>query len=337
MKTLFKITLFITLLSLVNCDNRSGFAVATEITYKDGIAYHESEPFTGTVEKWTSGYKEQKNHYVDGKKNGVEVVYAKGGDIKYKAYYSDGKLDGVYTKYYPPSNRLDRVVASEKTYSDGKLDGVYKEYDTNGDLKIETTFKNNIISDSIILYENDKKTVVHQSANGVFMNNAEEVYWDILTYSIENKIRSTGSSKIGDSVSRCSWYFDRSSIDITCEFATMTGRWVDKDTDYGNLKDLKISQSPQLYDSDTGEVADAYYKYSIIGKWVSTIGAGADFILAMDEEDDKVKFHIFGDGNWEYRTSYYLNSKDFEKVKGMFYTKPENISSGLSNTLKDIN
>lgn len=98
--------------------------------------------------------------YLDGLKQGVELVFDNQGYVSTKGFYHNnqlegefltykrrnvidrknyigGVLDGLQKKYYANGNIMEEV-----TYVQGKMDGVAKWYDQEGNLSIEYTYKN---------------------------------------------------------------------------------------------------------------------------------------------------------------------------------------------------
>lgn len=65
------------------------------LEYKDGIAYEKNKkiPYTGG---WTGYYKDGKVlvdvNFKNGKRNGIQIIYDKNGEIEFKTTFKDGKV-----------------------------------------------------------------------------------------------------------------------------------------------------------------------------------------------------------------------------------------------------
>ncbi|UUV18296.1 hypothetical protein NRK67_13500 [Fusobacteria bacterium ZRK30] len=65
------------------------------LEYKDGIAYEKNKktPYTG---EWTGYYKDGKVlvdvNFKNGKRNGIQIIYDKNGEIEFKTTFKDGKV-----------------------------------------------------------------------------------------------------------------------------------------------------------------------------------------------------------------------------------------------------
>jgi len=79
-----------------------------ETVIREGLVHHRSptEPFTGIVETFHRRGK---------------------GRIKYRETYKDGKLEGLWEKFYENGQ-----LRSRQNYKNGKLDGLSEWFYTNG-------------------------------------------------------------------------------------------------------------------------------------------------------------------------------------------------------------
>lgn len=69
-----------------------------------------------------------------------EYMRMKNTRVLEKGVYVEGKIDGLYTKYY--SNRSKPTVQQENNYKMGELDGTSKWYNEEGQLTMQYEYKN---------------------------------------------------------------------------------------------------------------------------------------------------------------------------------------------------
>lgn len=90
---------------------------------------------------WSNGDLRSETHYIDNKKNGLEILFYDYPDCpEQEAYFKEDSLDGTLIKY---SKRCKKVF--EENYSHGIKDGWEIEYYDNGIKKAEGYYRNNAL------------------------------------------------------------------------------------------------------------------------------------------------------------------------------------------------
>ncbi len=116
---------------------------------KNGYYYkYKKEPFTGL-------YIESKELYAGDKKEGTAYVFFPDGNIKQTIPYSDNKIDGLSKEYDQEGNIItlleynnDRLISRERINridNNGLKQGTWKEFFTNGNLKKEENYRDNLL------------------------------------------------------------------------------------------------------------------------------------------------------------------------------------------------
>lgn len=112
-------------------------------------------------EYYTSGSIKSETSYIDGKKDGEEIIYDTNGRIKEKREYKYGVRDGKWSKFYANGLLKEEVSYRENKpvgehilkyengntkavgiYVNGVLNGNYTTFAVNGDKKSEINFVN---------------------------------------------------------------------------------------------------------------------------------------------------------------------------------------------------
>lgn len=99
------------------------------IEVKDGLLHGQIKYFNA------KGYVEEVGQYVDGKKEGVWIQYAAGGQKLGEAYYKDGLKDGIWTVWDEQGVKRYHMV-----YSMGKKVDTWKMWDSNAVLVSERIY-----------------------------------------------------------------------------------------------------------------------------------------------------------------------------------------------------
>ena len=107
-----------------------------EIVIKDNLIYESgaSIPFTGTIKDTIDG-KIIEYAVVDGKKNGIFMMYFPNGQIEMKGIIKDNLNEGEWIYYYQSGQ-----VESEGFFKQDLPEGKWKWYYENGNLKEEGNF-----------------------------------------------------------------------------------------------------------------------------------------------------------------------------------------------------
>jgi antitoxin component YwqK of YwqJK toxin-antitoxin module len=165
--------------------------------------YSSSRPFEW-IFKQTIAYKA-------GSYNGPWKYYSVHGDLLFQTTQKNGKLDGIYTAYYPgkkiksvthykngvrngnekfysPNGKLD----NEKEYSNGYLSGTYKQYYDNGQLMFQREFKNGIVWNQSKMFDKSGNPLATGTLNnGVGTINLYTEYGKLIViYSYENGVKN---------------------------------------------------------------------------------------------------------------------------------------------------
>jgi antitoxin component YwqK of YwqJK toxin-antitoxin module len=108
----------------------------------------------------------------NGKRDGFYTQYFKDGiHIKFQVQYSNGKRDGVYTQYFEDGIQIQ----FQNQYSNGKFNGLRKEFYDNGQIKIQSTWKNGIQEGKSYYYNNDGSLIRESDIiNGDYYNECIE-------------------------------------------------------------------------------------------------------------------------------------------------------------------
>ncbi len=138
--------------------------------FKKGLAYQDGKLYTGIYvifEKWS---KLSEVYYIDGKKEGKEIVWYN-GEKHIIRFYKNGKKDGKETYF-----NEDGTLSSTGFYKDGKEDGKYQSWHDNGKKRSEVYYKNGKQNGKELRwYDNGKKEFEAFYIDG----RGKEVGWDI--------------------------------------------------------------------------------------------------------------------------------------------------------------
>ncbi len=98
---------------------------------------------------WSNGDLRSETHYVDNRKNGLEIIFYDYPDCpKQEAYYKNDTLDGSLIRY---SKRCKKIF--EENYVNGKKEGIEIEYYDNGIKKAEGHYKNGALDGFYRVYD----------------------------------------------------------------------------------------------------------------------------------------------------------------------------------------
>lgn len=75
--------------------------------------------FTGTAISSNNGHKVIETQYVNGKVDGVEILYFSNGNIETESHYKDGKFNGITTNYYSDGS-IKSIEMYQNDYKNGK-------------------------------------------------------------------------------------------------------------------------------------------------------------------------------------------------------------------------
>ena len=131
MKKFIKYLLFLLILSSINIAygqvgdlNKEGKFFKQE----NGIMYYGGEKFTGTtVKDHENGQLKQKATFINGKLNGVSEHYHENGELAHRCFFKDGKPEGVWMEYFENGQ-----LKAKRPYKDGQAHGVVEYYLKNG-------------------------------------------------------------------------------------------------------------------------------------------------------------------------------------------------------------
>lgn len=76
-------------------------------------------PFTGTAISYNNGQKVIETQYINGKVDGVEILYFNNGNIETESHYTEGKFNGIMKNYYSDGS-LKSEEMYENDYKNGK-------------------------------------------------------------------------------------------------------------------------------------------------------------------------------------------------------------------------
>ncbi|MFO7526109.1 MAG: hypothetical protein R6W68_11725 [Ignavibacteriaceae bacterium] len=161
---------FLIILTVSCAINKKDNDKVWNLVMKEGLLYKDSlatEPFTGHYEGKVMGKKIEFD-VVDGKKNGIFVIYNQNGNVETIGYIENEKNYGEW-KYYYPNGVLESVgkfredkpdsvwnwyymtgtVKQTGEFSGGKKHGEWKYYDDFGNHYLTMKYKNDELKDSI--------------------------------------------------------------------------------------------------------------------------------------------------------------------------------------------
>jgi len=136
MKTLFLITLFLTLPTFVCAEtvNYDDLVKRNDLYYKK----FSDVPFTGKVNGRVNPTINDRIQGIikRGKKQGLWLEYHANGQLKWKDNYKDGKRHGLIEVYHNNGQ-----LWTKGNYKDGKVHGLVEWYYKNGQLSRKLNFK----------------------------------------------------------------------------------------------------------------------------------------------------------------------------------------------------
>ena len=92
-----------------------------QLVIRDGVYYevNSQTPFSGTSLSYNNdGQLDYREHFKDGKVDGLVEEYHENGQLKVRTNYNDGKRDGLRETFDVNGNPV-----SKGNYTDGELDG----------------------------------------------------------------------------------------------------------------------------------------------------------------------------------------------------------------------
>jgi antitoxin component YwqK of YwqJK toxin-antitoxin module len=140
------------------------------LVFRDGLLYNDSlttEPFTGHYKGKVMG-KSIEYEVVDGKRNGIFILYNENGFVETLGYLKENKNHGEW-KYYYPNGELESVgifnddkpdsvwnwfymngtIMQKGSFNEGKKDGEWKSYDEFNNLTLLLKYNNDVLIDSV--------------------------------------------------------------------------------------------------------------------------------------------------------------------------------------------
>jgi antitoxin component YwqK of YwqJK toxin-antitoxin module len=143
----------------------------TVIEYKNDTAYspNEDKPFTGVYATLNSnGNKGCEEHFIDGKKNGLDTMWYENGNKASEDHFIDENKNGLSTSWYENGNK-----ASEDHFIDGKENGLSAIWYGNENKKLELNYKNGIETELEATRNEQKPRIVDD--NQVLIDNIQEI------------------------------------------------------------------------------------------------------------------------------------------------------------------
>lgn len=140
------------------------------------------------AEYYETGARKLVGRYKDGFKNGLWTHYDEVGNVTLRERYEGGQLKGIEETSVELYD--DGSVKSTAPLTDGKIDGVYSEYWPNGARREETTYVRGIANGESVIYWNDGK--VREKGNN--HNGRRQGVWLTFTRGGNLSIRATYSS-----------------------------------------------------------------------------------------------------------------------------------------------
>lgn len=158
-------------LIIVSCaSDKNKSEKAWNLVLRDGILFSDSlatEPFTGHYKGKVFG-KTIEYDVINGKQNGIFVLYHENGNIEtlgymkenknhgeWKYYFSNGLIEsqGIFNEDQPDSlwnwYYMTGTLMQEGKFSNGKKEGEWKYYDEFGNLYLMINYRNDEVKDSI--------------------------------------------------------------------------------------------------------------------------------------------------------------------------------------------
>lgn len=167
---------------------------------KNGYYYkYKKEPSTGL-------YIESKELYAGDKKEGTAYVYFPNGTIKQTIPYNGNKIDGLSKEFDQEGNIItlleynnDRLISRERinrTDNNGLKQGIWKEFYSNGNLKKEENYKDNLLHGYYREYNNNGQiifTLLYENGAIVESANIDDTEINIVnSYDGENRLIYSG-------------------------------------------------------------------------------------------------------------------------------------------------
>lgn len=144
------------------------------------------------------------------------------------------------------------------------------------------------------------------------------VYYDMVTYAKEHKIRTTSSSRTGMVSGDAVFSFEPNSI--TVRYTALN----DTAVETGDLEDLDLAFGSGVKNRDSD--------ISLQGVWNSRVAGDGDLIITPDMNENALCVFIFGDG-WQHQVIYYLDS--LEDILNIMMPKRPKIIEGIEKLLSD--
>jgi len=183
--TVFKLTIFLTILSLFSCKTNNKHVIAKWENGNPKLERVYSDTPNCFVEKnyYENGQLSTETKFIDSTKNGESISYYKDGKLLGKCIYRNGKINGEVTEFHKTGNLMFKG-----NQTDGNLVGTATHYYDNGKPEIE-------------LYYKDSK---------VFLVN----YWD--SSNVQQIINGNGIKKFQDYLNK-----DKNGNDTTINVITV--------------------------------------------------------------------------------------------------------------------
>ena len=117
-------------------------ALVVYLTKKRKVVSEGTMKDKNRIGEWVYYHEKSKNvmtreHYVEGKLNGIKTTYYLNQKITEELTYKNGIKEGL-NNYYSP----DEVLLKKLIYKNDQLEGAAFYYDSNGDIIIEGNYKN---------------------------------------------------------------------------------------------------------------------------------------------------------------------------------------------------
>ena len=136
----FKLTIFLTILSLLSCDTNNKQIIATWDNGKPKIVRLYSDTPNCFIEKdyYENGQLASETKFIDSIKNGETIAYYKDGKLLGKYVYRNGQINGEVIEFHKTGNFMFKG-----NQIDGNLVGTATHYYDNGKPERELYYKEN--------------------------------------------------------------------------------------------------------------------------------------------------------------------------------------------------
>lgn len=114
----------------------SSIIYAQKLEEKDGLYYNENKLYTGLFEKKDNDAITKMN-ILDGKLEGITIVFYLSGQKKEQQSYKNSIFDGLWITWNENGQKL-----AEANYKDGNKNGKWFIWDEKGTLRYEMNYEN---------------------------------------------------------------------------------------------------------------------------------------------------------------------------------------------------